>query len=79
MLDPKVKKAIDFAYQRILKFHKLQKVKDINYVDKLKNKIQYKNIVIDSVGLYVPANLPSTALMVGVPAKIAVIEFGAPS
>ena len=33
LLDPKVKKAIDFAYQRILKFHKLQKVKDINYVD----------------------------------------------
>ena len=70
LLDPKVKKAIDFAFQRILKFHKLQKVKDINYVDKLKNKIQYKNVVIDSVGLYVPANLPSTALMVGVPAKI---------
>ncbi len=74
LLDPKVKKAIDFAYQRILKFHKLQKVKDINYVDKLKNKIQYKNIVIDSVGLYVPANLPSTALMVGVPAVIAGVK-----
>ena len=73
-LDPKVKKAIDFAFQRILKFHKLQKVKDINYVDKLKNKIQYKNVVIDSVGLYVPANLPSTALMVGVPAKIAGVK-----
>ena len=29
LLDPKVKKAIDFAFQRILKFHKLQKVKDI--------------------------------------------------
>ena len=74
LLDPKVKKAIDFAFQRILKFHKLQKVKDINYVDKLKNKIQYKNVVIDSVGLYVPANLPSTALMVGVPAKIAGVK-----
>ena len=74
LLDPKVKKAIDFSYERILKFHKLQKVKDINYVDKLKNKIQYKNIVIDSVGLYVPANLPSTALMVGVPAVIAGVK-----
>ena len=74
LLDPKVKKAIDFAYQRILKFHKLQKVKDINYVDKFKNKINYKNIVIDSVGLYVPSNLPSTALMVGVPAKIAGVK-----
>ena len=74
LLDPKVKKAIDFAYQRILKFHKLQKLKDINYVDKYKNKIHYKNIVIDSVGLYVPSNLPSTALMVGVPAKIAGVK-----
>jgi len=74
LLDPKVKKAIDFAYQRILKFHKLQKVKDIHYVDKLKNKIQYKNVVIDSVGLYVPANLPSTALMVGLLAKIAGVK-----
>ena len=74
LLDPKVKKAIDFAYQRILKFHKLQKVKDINYVDKFKNKIDYKNVVIDSVGLYVPSNLPSTALMVGVPAKIAGVK-----
>ena len=74
LLDPKVKKAIDFAYQRILKFHKLQKVKDINFVDNYKNKIHYKNIVIDSVGLYVPSNLPSTALMVGVPAKIAGVK-----
>ena len=74
LLDPKVKKAIDFAYQRILKFHKLQKIKNINYVDKLKNKIQYKNIPIDSVGLYVPANLPSTALMVGILAKIAGVK-----
>ena len=74
LLEPKVKKAIDFSYERILKFHKLQKVKDINYVDNLKNKMQYKNIVIDSVGLYVPANLPSTALMVGVPAVIAGVK-----
>ena len=73
-LDPKVKKAIDYAYNRIFKFHKLQKVKDINYVDKLKNRIQYKNVVIDSAGLYVPANLPSTALMVGLPAKIAGVK-----
>ena len=74
LLDPKVKKAIDFSYERVLRFHKLQKVKDINYVDNLKNKIQYKNVVIDSVGLYVPANLPSTALMVGVPAVLAGVK-----
>ena len=29
-LDPKIKNAIDFAYSRILKFHSLQKTKNIN-------------------------------------------------
>ena len=33
LLDPKIKKAIDFAYNRILKFHYNQKVKDILYID----------------------------------------------
>ena len=31
----KNKKAIDFAYSRIFKFHSLQKPKDIKYTDKL--------------------------------------------
>ena len=60
LLNPKIKKAIDFAYDRILKFHSKQKVKDIKYVDKFKNKLEYKYIPIQSVGIYVPANLPST-------------------
>ena len=38
-LDPKVKKAIDLAYDRIYKFHSLQKFKDISYTDKLQNKL----------------------------------------
>ena len=33
-LDPKIKKAIDFSYNRIKKFHELQKTKDIKYIDK---------------------------------------------
>ena len=33
-LDTKVKKAIDFAYDRIYKFHSLQKSKNIKYLDK---------------------------------------------
>ena len=36
-LNPKIKKAIDYAYNRIFKYHSLQKVKNINYRDKLKN------------------------------------------
>ena len=69
-LDPTVKRAIDFAYKRILKFHNLQKTKDIIYKDNLNNKIEYKYVPIQSVGIYVPANLPSTLLMNAIPAKI---------
>ncbi len=69
-LDPKIKRAIDFAYKRILKFHSLQKTTDIFYKDNLNNKIEYKYLPIRSVGIYVPANLPSTLLMNAIPAKI---------
>ncbi len=68
-LDPKIKNAIDFAYSRILKFHSLQKNKNIKYVDKQNNKIEYKYIPIQSVGIYVPSNLPSTLLMNAILAK----------
>ena len=40
-LDKKVKKAIDDAYNRIYKFHSLQKFKNISYKDKYKNKIDF--------------------------------------
>jgi len=72
-LDQNVKKAIDYAYERIFKFHKLQikNFKKIKFVDKYKNKLEYKSIPIDSDGVYVPGNLPSTLLMNCIPAKIA--------
>ena len=72
-LDQNVKKAIDYAYERIFKFHKLQikNFKKIKFVDKYKNKLEYKSVPIDSVGVYVPGNLPSTLLMNCIPAKIA--------
>ncbi len=73
-LDPKIKRAIDFAYIRILKFHSLQKTTDIFYKDNLNNKIEYKYLPIQSVGIYVPANLPSTLLMNAIPAKIAGVK-----
>ena len=68
-LNPKIKKAIDFAYSRILKLHSLQKINNIKYSDKLNNKIEYKYIPIQSVGIYVPSNLPSTLLMNAILAK----------
>ena len=73
-LDPKIKKSIDLAYNRIFKFHSLQKPKDIKYVDNLKNKLEYKHVPLQSVGIYVPANLPSTLLMNAVPAKISGVK-----
>ena len=58
-LDPKVKKAIDLAYDRIYKFHSLQKFKNISYTDKLKNKLEYKYVPIESVAIYVPGSTAS--------------------
>jgi len=73
-LDPKIKKAIDFAYNRIYKFHSLQKIKNIKYIDNYNNKIEYKHVPINKLGLYCPANLPSTLLMNAIPAKIAGVK-----
>jgi len=73
-LDKKVKKSIDLAYSRIFKFHSKQKVKNIYYKDKLKNKLGYKYLPIETVGIYVPggtASYPSTVLMNAIPALIA--------
>jgi len=73
-LSPEIKKAIDYAYTRIFKYHSLQKIKNINYRDKFNNFIQYKSVPINKVGIYVPANLPSTLLMNAIPAKIAGVK-----
>ena len=73
-LDQKTKEAIDFAYNRILKFHSKQKFKNIKFRDNLNNKLEYKTVPIESVGIYVPANLPSTLLMNAIPAKIANVK-----
>ena len=76
-LDPKVKKAIDIAYNRIYKFHSLQKFKNISYTDKFKNKLDYKYLPIDSVAIYVPgstASYPSSVLMNAIPAIVAGVK-----
>ncbi len=76
-LDNKVKKSIDLAYSRIYKFHSLQKFKNISYVDKFKNKLEYKYLPLDSVAIYVPgstASYPSSVLMNAIPAIVAGVK-----
>ena len=76
-LDKKVKQAIDTAYDRIYKFHSLQKFKNISYIDKFKNKLEYKYLPINSVAIYVPgstASYPSSVLMNAIPAIVAGVK-----
>jgi histidinol dehydrogenase len=76
-LDKKIKKAIDTAYNRIYKFHSLQKFKNITYTDKLKNKLEYKYVPLESVAIYVPgstASYPSSVLMNAIPAIVAGVK-----
>ena len=75
-LNREIKKSINFAYNRILKFHILQKknLTNIYYKDKYRNKLQYNIVPIQSVGIYVPANLPSSLLMNAIPAKVSNVK-----
>ena len=65
------------AYLSRNKFHSLQKFKNISYTDKLKNKLDYKFLPINSVAIYVPgstASYPSTVLMNAIPAIVAGVK-----
>ena len=76
-LDKRIKQAIDLAYKRIYRFHSLQKFKDISYIDKLGNKVQYKHVPLESVAIYVPgssASYPSSVLMSAIPALVAGVK-----
>jgi len=76
-LDIKIKKAIDLAYSRIYKFHSFQKTKNISYLDKFKNKLDYKYLPLDSVAIYVPGSTvsyPSSVLMNAIPAIVAGVK-----
>lgn len=69
-----VKNAIDVAYQNIYKFHAAQ-LKTEAKVETMDGVICWREArAIEKVGLYIPggtAVLPSTFLMLGIPAKIA--------
>jgi histidinol dehydrogenase len=68
------KKALQIAYQNIKKFHETQLVKE-NKVETTTGVVCWREIrAIEKVGLYIPggtAVLPSTFLMLGIPAKLA--------
>lgn len=73
-LKPTVKKAFDVAYANIKRFHEAQRPLRIE-VETMPGIVCSREIrAIERVGLYVPggtAVLPSTTLMLGVPAQIA--------
>ena len=72
-----MKKSIDLAFNRIMKFHSNQKFHDFTTIDKLNNKFEYKFFPIEKVGIYVPggtASYPSTVLMNAIPALLAKVK-----
>ena len=73
-LTDKRLKAINTAYGQIKRFHSAQTPEDI-YVETCPGvQCSLKTEAIESVGLYIPAGsapLPSTVLMLGVPAQLA--------
>ncbi|XP_058226101.1 histidinol dehydrogenase, chloroplastic isoform X2 [Rhododendron vialii] len=73
-LDSVVREAFDVAYDNIYAFHAAQKSAEISVENMKGVKCKRVSRGIPSVGLYVPggtAVLPSTALMLAVPAQIA--------
>jgi len=76
-LDKKTKISIDLAYNRILNFHKRQKLSPYSFTDKYKNLFSYKLSAISRVGVYVPGGLasyPSSVLMNCIPALVAGVK-----
>ncbi len=73
-IDKELKQAIDTAFSNIYKFHKRQKPKSYTLETAGGIKCRRSFIPIENVGLYIPggsAELFSTMLMLGIPAKIA--------
>ena len=73
-LDPKLKQAIDQAYENIHRFHSAQ-ISSIEKIETMPGVVCWrKSVPIQKVGIYIPggtAPLFSTVLMLGVPAQIA--------
>lgn len=73
-INDSVKEAIDIAFENISKFHKAQQVPELHMETMPGVKCSKVSRPIERVGLYVPggtAILPSTAMMLCIPAMIA--------
>ncbi|MGM0525829.1 MAG: histidinol dehydrogenase [Pseudomonadota bacterium] len=73
-LTAPVKAAIDKAYRTISEFHRQQQPRDIKVETAPGVICEQRYTPLQSVGLYIPggsATLPSTALMLGIPAQLA--------
>ncbi|EML0287515.1 histidinol dehydrogenase [Vibrio parahaemolyticus] len=73
-LSAEMKQALEQAYSNIAKFHKAQKPQPIKVETQPGVMCEQVTRPIQKVGVYIPggsAPLPSTVLMLGVPAKIA--------
>ncbi len=73
-LSDEMKQALEQAYKNIAKFHKAQKPQPIKVETQPGVMCELVTRPIQKVGLYIPggsAPLPSTVLMLGVPAQIA--------
>ena len=76
-IEPQVKAAIKIAYENIKKFHESQIAKEEKVETTIGVTCWREVRAIERVGLYIPggtAVLPSTFLMLGIPAKIAGCE-----
>lgn len=73
-LSQEMKQALEQAYSNIVKFHKAQKPQPVKVETMPGVVCEQVTRAINKVGLYIPggsAPLPSTVLMLGVPAQIA--------
>ena len=76
-VTPEVANAIDTAFNNIKTFHEAQMPSDIALTTTPGVKCELRFTALDAVGLYIPggsAPLPSTVLMLGVPALVAGCE-----
>jgi histidinol dehydrogenase len=76
-VTPEVASAIDTAFDNIKRFHEAQRPEDIALTTTKGVECELRFTPLDAVGLYIPggsAPLPSTVLMLGVPALVAGCE-----
>ena len=72
--DLEAVKALEFAHERVLAYHRRQAPQDVAFVDALGVELGWRWRAIEAVGLYVPggaASYPSSVLMNAAPAKVA--------